>query len=85
VVTARRDGVVCGVGGVWVDDNGAHLAVFVPRDERRTGIGRHVVAALESAAARSGWENRIFHAQGPPEFFAAVSARARVYSKATDA
>ena len=85
VVTARRDGVVCGVAGAWMDDNGGHLAAFVPEGERRRGIGRHLVDALESAAARCGWENRTFAAHGPGEFNAAVSARAQVYSKATDA
>ena len=85
VFTARREGVVCGVGGAWISDGGGRIAVFVASPERRRGVGRQLVLALESAVTAAGWDCEQLGAIGPPGFYSAVSDRSRSYSKATDA
>ncbi len=55
VVTARREGGVVGVGRAWLAAGGCQAAVVVARVHRNQGIGRHIAAALEAAAADAGW------------------------------
>jgi 2'-5' RNA ligase/GNAT superfamily N-acetyltransferase len=55
VVTARREGGVVGVGRAWLAADGCRAAVVVAGEHRNQGIGRHIAAALEAAAADAGW------------------------------
>jgi GNAT superfamily N-acetyltransferase len=80
VTTARREGEVVGVGAAWLEDNGGHVAVFVDPPRRRQGVGSAVLAQLESAARRTGWDVPSLAASGSAAFFAARSG----YSKTTE-
>jgi hypothetical protein len=51
VITARREGEVVGVGRSWRELDHGHTTVVVATQHRNQGIGRHIRAALESAAA----------------------------------
>jgi 2'-5' RNA ligase len=54
-VTARRDRRVVGVAEGWARAGAAYLTnLVVARDVRREGVGAHVLAAFESAAAERG-------------------------------
>ncbi|HET6950794.1 MAG TPA: GNAT family N-acetyltransferase [Acidimicrobiales bacterium] len=54
-VTARRDGAVVGVAhGGFVADRLEVDALVVAPGDRRTGVGRHVVAAIESLGRARG-------------------------------
>ncbi len=54
-VTARRDERVVGVAEGWARAGTAYLTnLVVARDVRREGVGAHVLAAFESAAAERG-------------------------------
>lgn len=54
-VTARREGRVVGVAEGWARAGAAFLTMLlVARDVRREGVGSHLLAAFESAAAERG-------------------------------
>jgi ribosomal protein S18 acetylase RimI-like enzyme len=53
VVVARRRGEVVGLARGWTDDERATLeAVVVDPSHRRQGVGRHLLAAFDHAAAQ---------------------------------
>jgi 2'-5' RNA ligase len=54
VVTARRAGEVVGVAAGWLTSRGWQQAVVVASEHRAQGVGRHLQAALASAAADWG-------------------------------
>jgi GNAT superfamily N-acetyltransferase len=80
VITARCAGSVCGVAGAWLDDAGGHVGLYVRVGERRRGVGRHLLAAAESAVAAAQWQCGLLRASGPAQFYVAVSS----YSKVTE-
>jgi 2'-5' RNA ligase/GNAT superfamily N-acetyltransferase len=54
-VTARRDGAVAGAAAGWVAGGSWVVAgLAVAAGERRQGVGRHLVAAVEAAARARG-------------------------------
>lgn len=54
-VVARRDGRLVAVADGWARGGAARLSTLVvARDARREGVGSHVLAAFESAAAERG-------------------------------
>jgi GNAT superfamily N-acetyltransferase len=73
VVTARRQGTVVGVAAAWLTADGGRIAVLVDSSHRREGIGTHLLAAVESAAAGAGWGCTSFNGVGVPGFYAARS------------
>jgi ribosomal protein S18 acetylase RimI-like enzyme len=54
-VTARRDGRLAGYAAGWCRDGVGHLSdLVVAPDHRGLGVGRHLLAAFRSEAARRG-------------------------------
>jgi 2'-5' RNA ligase len=81
VVTARRHGPVAGTGMAWIGPDGGRIEVFVVAGDRGQGIGGHVLAALESAVRKQGWEcPALISRCGPARFYGSRSA----YSKAIE-
>lgn len=73
VVTARHDEMAVGLAVAWRVDDGGHVAVLVDPTRRRSGIGTHLLAAVESAVRSEGWECPGLVAHGPPGFYGARS------------
>lgn len=73
VVTARREGEAVAAGAVWADRSGPHVGVWVGDGHRNQGIGSQVLAHLESAARRAGWDHPVLQAEGPAGFYRSVS------------
>ena len=74
VVTARREGRIAGVAQAWLAGDGGHVEVLVEPGSRRQGIGTHLLAQVEVAARRAGWECPVLAALGPAGFYQARSA-----------
>ena len=74
VLTAHRGNEMLGTGALWRSPQGAHASVFVVPDRRREGIGGHLLAQLESAAAEAGWDDPFVTATGPAGFYESRSA-----------
>jgi GNAT superfamily N-acetyltransferase len=69
VLTARRETQVTGVAAAWIRADGTHVWVHVAREYRREGIGSHLLAHLEMAVRRAGWDSPALHAEGPAGFY----------------
>ena len=82
VLTARRESEVAGVATAWPAENGAHVAALVAPAVRRQGVGSHLLAHLESALRREGWQFPVLYGHGPIGFYQARSGWA--YSNATE-
>lgn len=77
VVTAHREGTLAGAGAAWLDDAGGHVRVVVEPTVRGSGVGGHLLAALEDAVRRAGWRCPVLHAEGPAGFYLARSVWSR--------
>jgi GNAT superfamily N-acetyltransferase len=67
--SARRDNRVVGVAAAWAEPLGGHIAVLVAPDDRRQGIGGHLLAHLELALRRAEWPYHSLDALGPVGFY----------------
>ncbi len=77
VLEAHREGILVGVAVAWLADDGGHVRVTVAAGQRGTGVGSHLLAAVENAVRRQGWDCPVLQAEGPPEFYRARSAWSR--------
>jgi 2'-5' RNA ligase len=69
VLTARREMQVTGVAAAWIEADGSHVTVYVPREYRNEGIGSHLLAHLEAAVRQAGWNSPALQAEGPAGFY----------------
>jgi 2'-5' RNA ligase len=82
VLTGRREGEVVGAAAAWRDGPTGHVAVLVAEPVRGQGLAGHLLAHLESALVRAGWDDPVLVAHGPDAFYRARSDRP--YSNSTD-
>lgn len=84
VLTASTSEGLAGAACAWADTSGAHAGVFVAVDWRRRGVGSHLLAHLESAARRAGWEFPVVSSEGPAGFYEARGVWARPGGRGAD-
>lgn len=77
VRSAHREGVLVGIGAAWLADDGGHIRVVVAEEHRGTGVGTHLLAAVEDAVRREGWACPSLSAEGPAGFYRARSVWSR--------
>ncbi|MDA8063068.1 MAG: 2'-5' RNA ligase family protein [Actinomycetota bacterium] len=74
VVTATRRAETIGGAAAWWAGGTPQAAVLVAPDRRGEGVGRHLLARLESDLRDCGWSAPRIEGVGPARFYAACSS-----------
>lgn len=77
VLTAHREGNCVGGARAWWEDDRPWVGVYVAPQHRRSGVGAHLLATLESHLHSAGWSPPVLWGVGPARFYSGRSAWVR--------